>query len=452
MSQKSSTIAFYVQPGIILAILDILVNILFNIAADTLPEAIKPFKWISLPLVVIFYVITIFVKKQSQRGEHDSSSTISSSQNQQVMETNRHESAFSSSLKKSEVRPPQSISDSLAPSRFSASTVLAQPLTDDDTYPNHPMNEPLPEKPRRLSELSNRKSIESLPEMQLETRFVKELPERPKAIQWSPDGKALICTFFEHAPLIVSGNTVMKLPFQGDRVDAICWSPDSDVLIVSLQGQIHFWDIMQHSKWAEPKFVSEKPIQGLDCSVSGLLAVWADRHVQLFTLPNLSASKTLVMSDDTGLLRWSPDGTFLAAGATSGKKLLTCLNIDTLTPRLLPSYRRPLSMVWLPASTSLVTSFGDRRILIWDAATGQELKMLDKLPMAANTLSVSLEQCLVASNSTKNLLFGGLDEAFPSSRYPGQWLAAWSPGSLELATIAPDKETMLIFLELESPA
>ena len=156
-----------------------------------------------------------------------------------------------------------------------------------------------------------------------------------------------------------------------------------------------------------------------------------------------------MLCDRVGFLRWSPDGTMLAAGATNGSGNLICWHLDTQTAQLLSCRPRALSLAWFPKSSLLAVAFsdkGDKRVVVWDATKNQQLKLWEELPVVPRMLSISLEQQLAISSNGSDLLFVHLDESSPSARFLGLFPAAWSPTRLTLATLDPQRETTLVIL------
>jgi len=377
-----------------------------------------------------------------------------SKQGQQPLDTNKERDASATSA--STFRKPDSTLTRSHPIPPPTSNLTDQALAplhfdDSDIHEVHVINEPLPEKPQRVSEVSSAEKIASLPFLKAKLRFSKKLPEKPTMVYWSPDCASLACTFYEHGPVLLRGGDIVDLP-AWDTLQAMCWSPDSRVLAMCMQGEIHLWDTINCSEWAPPLRVSARPVYGLDWSARGQLAVWVESQIQLFTPPDFTVLQSLPMQsmlrDNVSLLRWSQDGLLLAAGATSGSKPLICWHVmGTPTHQLLSSGLHPLSLTWFPRSSLLAVAFNNKQMMIWDAGKNQPLKTWEKLPVVPRTLSISLEQRLAVASIGKDLLFGRLNEPFPSSRYPGHWLAIWSPTHSKLATLDPQKETILNILE-----
>ncbi len=146
---------------------------------------------------------------------------------------------------------------------------------------------------------------------------------------------------------------------------------------------------------------------------------------------------------NAGTLRWSPDGTLLALGASNGAVL--CWNMAQQTPvwRVAPPDQKVTSLAWSPDGSLLVVAFRDNRIVGWNVHTRMQTFQWEKLSAMPRMLSISTERRIGMTSSEKRLLFGFPDEYEPSMVLPGQLLLSWSPVRVELATLSERRENSL---------
>jgi WD40 repeat protein len=154
-------------------------------------------------------------------------------------------------------------------------------------------------------------------------------------------------------------------------------------------------------------------------------------------------STEMMRCGNAGTLRWSPDGTLLALGASNGAVL--CWNIAQQTPawRIVPPGQKVTSLAWSPDGSLLVVAFRDNRIMGWNVHTRMQTFQWEKLPAMPRMLSISTERRIGMTSNEKRLLFGFSDEPDPSMVLPGQLLLAWSPARVELATLSERRENSL---------
>jgi WD40 repeat protein len=241
-----------------------------------------------------------------------------------------------------------------------------------------------------------------------------------------------------------------------------CWTPEKHVFVISSKSkvgkysQISIHNLGINSEWPPtfPPF-AVRSIDALDVSCRRLLAVWIENQILIYHIPPWAPSMQIPLEsynlvakdmycDNTGVLRWSPDGSMLAMGARNGTAI--CWNLDTKTVQWSEpaSNRRIYSLAWSPDSTSLAIAFSDKRVVMWNVLERRKRAVWEKLPAMPHVLSISRQHQLIVASSKLHLLFGDLDEAAPSARHPGYLLAEWSPRRSEFATLDPDNDTMLV--------
>lgn len=147
--------------------------------------------------------------------------------------------------------------------------------------------------------------------------------------------------------------------------------------------------------------------------------------------------------DDSGrnwitCLGWSPDGTLLAAGDTSGSVLIWDVErIQRL--QALPHPAWPESCDWSPSGDQLAVGSNDTLIRIWDASTGQRQRVLDGHLGTVYTLAWSPDGATLAalgslekSARTWDVETGEPLHALPSAE--GTNDLDWSPDGTAIAT------------------
>ncbi len=284
----------------------------------------------------------------------------------------------------------------------------------------------------------------------------KELPAFSNTLCWSKDGQALVCTFYSEAPVVLSRDGKLEqLPMLRSARMA-CWAPEGRVLAYSSSSHtVHIYDMDSPSQSPFTLPVKQRPIEGLDWSLHRQLAVWVEGQILVYTLPlrlpaslNSFVPQTLTRPDLQGgsnsVLRWSPNGAFLAAGTYKG--MVACWQAQTQTVQWQEPASNTLaySLAWSPDSTKLAVAFSNRRVAVWDVIKKQKILDWKELPIVPRMISISIDQRLAVASNTGELLFGSLADPAPTATHPGQWLVAWSPTHRELATLDAQKDTELI--------
>jgi WD40 repeat protein len=227
------------------------------------------------------------------------------------------------------------------------------------------------------------------------------------------------------------------------------------VLALSVQGAVHFWDCFTQSALPLILYCNVRSIDALDWSIDARLAAWTDNQIVLYPLPYASLTTRQIISMQTiatgtmrsgnvGVLRWSPDGSHLLAGASNGalmgwygKKLASMW-------KLAEPGQKVNHVAWSPDGELLAAALRDARVVVWDAHARKALCTWTKLPAMPRTLSISLTGRITVASTEKRLLSGFSADVFPSATCPGQLLVAWSPLQSELVTLEEHKETSLM--------
>ncbi len=321
------------------------------------------------------------------------------------------------------------------------------------SVPYQPVNEVLSPMPQRPVPIPN--SVPSLPSLPLQKLFAVRLPNRPTLLAWSPDGTALICTFHHDAPLLIHGNQkVDVLSEEFSYGHCACWSPNSRFLAISVcnndkpQAEIRFWDRAAPKERYQPlQLHNGTPIYGLDWSRTERLALWLESELLVYDLSMLSAHGQLVsqhtfsLSSRRTTLRWSPDGAWLAAGASNGKVICWSPQMSAKREQQ-PFTKSVYSMSWSPDSMILVAAFVNKQVMFWNLHTGSRT-VWESLPEKPTMVSISPQTAQLAIATEKMLFFGDIGDSAPTFCHPGQLHVAWSPTN-KLATLDYDDQEMLV--------
>ncbi|GAC1428225.1 MAG: serine/threonine-protein kinase [Ktedonobacteraceae bacterium] len=329
-------------------------------------------------------------------------------------------------------------------------------LSITNTGEHRILDEPLPEKPRQ--DVSTNLSIETLNfrSLALPSPARYELPARPKSLSWSRDGNILACTLYGHVPLFLQRNGKMglvQIP-AAHQASTLCWSPDGRVLAIGVQGEIRFWDVVSGGELPLAIPMNVRTIDNMDWSKNWQLAIWIDASIILYSLPLAllmqhqapipeRISTNAARSGSSGVLRWSPNGSYLAIGASNGAIVCWDREHENALWQVATSGQKVNSLTWSPDSTLLACAFRDSRIVAWNVQKGERMLQWHHLPAMARSLSISMEQRIVVASSERRLLSGLLHEAFPTASIPGQLLVACSPTRSEFATLDEQRENIL---------
>lgn len=329
-------------------------------------------------------------------------------------------------------------------------------------------DEPLPLVEQKTALRPSRLSAPNFPLLSLPMLFRTELPDRPCMLRWSPGGDAIICMFYDRSPVLVyrDGRVEMDALQAAGPAHLACWSPDGSMLAMSVRNrgqheddnEIHFWDLNVRQECCSPLILNNpRPIDGLDWSVKGQLAVWVGSQIYLYALPKrfppafrLPAPQPLtgpvVRCGAIDTLRWSPDGSLLALGGESGEVL--CIHAITQVVQWSASVprQRVSSLVWSSDGSLLAVAFKNNQVIGWNARRGNEVLHWQKLPIRSRsrTLGIFSSQSVALASDEPHVLVALPGESAPSAMFPGQKLIASSPVRPELATLDAQRDTVLV--------
>lgn len=445
------------------SIIATMVSLLANVVSSYLPDFVKSHPLFTWLLFIILTAVSIALTIRLHRLGQEATSSAQSS----VSSVSPTAGTFRQMSQPTMRRPPSDLYystgvlfDVPATTPDPINTTLPPPLSwdDDDDNEDQVIDEPPAQKLQKVPEISVQAKILSLQPLKAQSVTVKKLLEQPKMLCWLPQGDSLACIFYEKVSLFnLNEKRLVNLPFSG-LVDAVCLSLDGSIIAISSEGKIHFWSTaaLEEDTQLQTLYTHTKHIYGLDWSREKL-AIWEGTDIRLFMFSkdeiyqSLSTKEQALTCNKPGLLRWSPDGSWLAAGAANG--MLICWHVDTKRQRLLSSdpLWRPYSLTWLPGSLILAVASvhkrsGNKRITMWDMREDQPIASWEELPVLPLTLSASTQQQLVIASREQQLLFGSPNDDTPTARYPGQLLAAWSPTQSQLATLDPQDPTTLVLL------
>ncbi len=353
------------------------------------------------------------------------------------------------------LRPPESI---MAPIS----------LEPPDTTGNLFLDEPLPAKPVRPIE---QQVVQPLRPFPLQSPLRIALPGRPRMLSWSPDGNSIASTFFSHAPVYIRPHKplqTIQLAHTTAQAMFASWSPDSRILAIATAQSIHFWDTIRHIEL--PLTISlAGPIGDIHWSARSMLAVWMDDQFMgskimyyplTYThLASITPPQPVLLEQDPykgdlytlfslrpgngEVLRWSPDGNYLAVGASNG--VIICWGLDGRVWQITPEGPKVTGLAWSPDSSLLVAGLYDKQVLGWDTRTRNVLFRWQHLSDMPHAISVAKHGPIVIASGAQHLLFGEPDEVAPTAQFGGQLLASWSPTRRELATLDEQHNDTLVF-------
>lgn len=351
------------------------------------------------------------------------------------------------------------------PANEPAQTFMKLGLVDDDIANQPTLSVQQEEKPPSGFDW------QSLPIMTTLPRAEYSLPASPEMLCWSQDGNYLACLFADHAPVILERHGHKKEVLSIGIGNVACWSPTGHGLAINVRTLTENEEYSQ-VVLVDNALVNSKPyvlarfpvpvIYGIDWSIRGKLAIWVSEeyHVHIYAprLPFVNAAHTLeytlnipeLVCGESGTLRWSPDGAFLAAGGRNGT--IQCWSANTYvqvwSPHTVP--QQIFCLAWSPDSILLAAAFANRSVTVWNMREQRVVLEWKNLPMVPRVLSISQQRWLAVASNRTDLYLGNIDanHTHPALKYQGYRLVAWSPKRPEFATLHPRNDSRLILYHM----
>jgi WD40 repeat protein len=237
---------------------------------------------------------------------------------------------------------------------------------------------------------------------------VRSLPcHRPSRLHWFPDGNTLAACIDEDQHLslwdVARGTEVRRLSetFR-DRVPFV-WSPDSKILATSgTDPIIHLWDPAT-GKELRRILGHEKEVHSLAWSPDGktLASASEDNTVRLWDTATATEVRRLAQSERPArLLTWSPDGTMLAGVRNGAICLWDPATGQQIQPR--PAHEDVVACEgWSPDGTVVASGSWDGTIRLWDPVSSQQIRILKGHEVPVGSLAWSPDGAMLASGSLR---------------------------------------------------
>jgi WD40 repeat protein len=252
-----------------------------------------------------------------------------------------------------------------------------------------------------------------------EKMFAMEAPGNYFAettLVWSPDSKYLAAAFNTGTLRVWDSQTGNQLhSLTVDKIEGLDWSPDGNNLIsLSQYGTMIVWDIE-----------TGKPLRSMDEDTSWIMSLaWSPDGSMLaagaedgeISIWEPASGKKLRSLQDPARwvsnLTWSPDGKQIAEGGVNA------INIwDVETGQRIRAWHVPTlalsGLAWSPKGGLLASISDDGTPILWDPATGEELRRLS------------------TNWSSEDLLWSPegdlLSTSYPASGLGGEQVTLWDP-------------------------
>ena len=219
------------------------------------------------------------------------------------------------------------------------------------------------------------------------------------SVALSPDGKMIAAGHDHYTDNINTYNTqlwdvatqalVATLEGHYSKVFAVDFSPDGTLLVSgSNDGTIRLWDVATGDSLASS-----------DWHTFGLFAVWdlqfspdgtriaavGSDQIKVWDAANLATGQEIITLEDEGQgvfegpksVRWSPDGTMLAAGYDEGAIRLWDVAAESLVATLEEHDDEVGTLDFLHTGKVLISGSDDETVRLWDVASGSHIATIE---------------------------------------------------------------------------
>jgi WD40 repeat protein len=198
---------------------------------------------------------------------------------------------------------------------------------------------------------------------------------------------------------------VIQLIGHKKKITDISWSPnDSLIVTASEDGKIILWNT-KNGNLIKTLFQSQsKVISGIDWSTNGkYIAISAsDTVIKIWNIVDDILLTELKAPVKVGLIHFSIDDSLLVGCLENGN--ICVWSLSDVNPKFIiqTGYSNIAAVDFNPVYTNLVTAHSDGKILLWDYATGKEIKEITQLPNQVLSLSFSPNGNNLAVSGTDN--------------------------------------------------
>ncbi len=225
-------------------------------------------------------------------------------------------------------------------------------------------------------------SLNILPLTGQSTLLIWGMDEPPFAVRWSPDGERIATGDFGGLVTLWDAHTTRKLfqsrratfPYTSmnlmndhtDRINNIAWSPDGRFLASADASKLILWDA-----------ASLTPIHSIQ--------TWRDFGISI--------------RFEGKAIAWSPDGSKLVSASDQGLTFwdtVTGQLIETWSANTQPRYN---AVDWSPDGQLIAVAGFDGQVAIWDAMTGERLRVLTEHQLGVTRVAWSPDGSILASGS-----------------------------------------------------
>ncbi|MGE3807619.1 MAG: WD40 repeat domain-containing protein [Gemmataceae bacterium] len=231
--------------------------------------------------------------------------------------------------------------------------------------------------------------------------------DRIQALAWHPNGQIVVSAGWDTTARIWDVSTfqpIILLNGHADQVTALTFSPDGSLLACAdSENAVHIWDPLAGKALCVLR-EHEDEVRALAFSADGnlLASGGADRVIKLWdprkSQPLARTGSTLSLRSSLAV---SPDGKCFASTGTGGGLQL----FDTRTAKPLPALsdgEEVQEVTFSPDGKWIIGGGVDRRIHVWEAATGKLVRSLLEQKGRVSALAFSPDSKTFASGSASD--------------------------------------------------